>query len=64
MCDKNRKRPASDTCLELTLKRFKQSEDPAPPYIYAPWTVPIKNHGQDSSTSQLESIRFKYLRLK
>ena len=27
-------------------------------------TVPIKNHGQDSSTSQLESIRFKYLRLK
>ena len=27
MCDKNRKRPASDTCLE-TLKRFKQSEDP------------------------------------
>ena len=27
MCDENRKRPASDTCLE-TLKRFKQSEDP------------------------------------
>ena len=27
-------------------------------------TVPIKNHGQDSSTSQLESIRFKYLRFK
>ena len=27
MCDKSRKRPASDTCLE-TLKRFKQSEDP------------------------------------
>ena len=27
-------------------------------------TIPIKNHGQDSSTSQLESIRFKYLRLK
>ena len=27
-------------------------------------TVPIKNHGQDSSTSRLESIRFKYLRLK
>ena len=27
-------------------------------------TVPIKNHGQDSSTSQLESIRFKYLRSK
>ena len=27
MCDKNSKRPASDTCLE-TLKRFKQSEDP------------------------------------
>ena len=27
MCDKNRKRSASDTCLE-TLKRFKQSEDP------------------------------------
>ena len=27
-------------------------------------TVPIKNHGQDSSTSPLESIRFKYLRLK
>ena len=27
-------------------------------------TVPIKNHGQDSSTSQLESIRFKYLGLK
>ena len=27
-------------------------------------TVPIKNHGQDSPTSQLESIRFKYLRLK
>ena len=27
MCDKNRKRPVSDTCLE-TLKRFKQSEDP------------------------------------
>ena len=27
-------------------------------------TLPIKNHGQDSSTSQLESIRFKYLRLK
>ena len=27
-------------------------------------TVPIKNDGQDSSTSQLESIRFKYLRLK
>ena len=27
-------------------------------------TVPIKNHGQDSSTSQLQSIRFKYLRLK
>ena len=27
-------------------------------------TVPIKNHGQDSSTSQLESIRYKYLRLK
>ena len=27
-------------------------------------TVPIKNHGQDSSTSQLESIRFTYLRLK
>ena len=26
--------------------------------------IPIKNHGQDSSTSQLESIRFKYLRLK
>ena len=24
----------------------------------------IKNHGGDSSTSQLESIRFKYLRLK
>ena len=24
----------------------------------------IKNHGQDSSTSQLESIRFKYLGLK
>ena len=27
-------------------------------------TVPIKNHGQDSHTSHLESIRFKYLRLK
>ena len=27
-------------------------------------TVPIKNHARDSSTSQLESIRFKYLRLK
>ena len=27
-------------------------------------TVPIENHGQDSSTSQLESTRFKYLRLK
>ena len=27
-------------------------------------TVPIKNHGQDSSTSPLESIRFKYLGLK
>ena len=27
-------------------------------------TVPIKKHGQDSSTSQLESIRFKYIRLK
>ena len=27
-------------------------------------TVPIKNHGQDSSTSQLESTRFKYIRLK
>ena len=27
-------------------------------------TVPLKNHGQDSLTSQLESIRFKYLRLK
>ena len=25
---------------------------------------PDKKHGQDSSTSQLESIRFKYLRLK
>ena len=27
-------------------------------------TVPIKNHGQDLSTSQLKSIRCKYLRLK
>ena len=27
-------------------------------------TGAIKKHGQDSSTSQLESIRFKYLRLK
>ena len=27
-------------------------------------TVPIENRGQDSPTSQLESIRFKYLRLK
>ena len=26
--------------------------------------VSIKNHVQDTSTSQLESIRFKYLRLK
>ena len=27
-------------------------------------TVPIKKQGQDSSTSQLESIRFKYLGFK
>ena len=27
-------------------------------------TVPIKNHGQDLPTSQLESIIFKYLGLK
>ena len=64
---RNRSRVASRSNCTHISKRFLL---PSITYIFivhsgpVARTVPIKNRGQDSSTSQLESIRFKYLRLK
>ena len=52
MCDKNRKRPASDTCLE-TLKRFKQSEDP----VSTGQNTPALSQTYDDNRNQPKTFR-------